>query len=213
VRALPEELKKEPTTYIESLPLYRRPYLSSWADKEKEGRFVNLKIGDLLELTFDPTKLREFQWQGAEYIFERISPHFLPFIKRRREIFSKIADPVERMRFHPTSVRVNPPLAILRDRGNVYVLRAKVEGIHLEEGLDQLRSSGHLKEMNQIMGIDRLAVMTTNRIKERLRKMLEPDCAEETEDLAFFISWDLQKNIPKLMVDVTSISIQTLWIA
>ena len=213
IRTLPEELTKEPTQYIEDLPLYRRPYLSSWMDKEKEGRFVNLKIRDLLELTFDPTKLREFHHAGAEYVFERISPHFLPSIEKSRKILSKIAKNVERVRFHPASVHINPPLAILRDRGNVYILRRKLDGIHLEEGLDQLRTSSHLKDMNRVMGIDRMAVMMTNQIKRRLRKVLDASLCEEIEDLAFFISWDLQKNIPKLIVDVTGISMHTIWVA
>ena len=166
VQALPEELKKEPTQYIEGLPFYRRPYLSSWMDKEKDGRWVNLKIRDLLELTFDPTKLRGFEHGGVEYIFERISPHFLPFIERQRAIFSKIERGVETMRFHHTPVHINPPLAIFRDRGNGYVLRRKLEGIHLEEALDQLRTSPHLKDMNHAMGIDRMATMTIREIKD-----------------------------------------------
>jgi hypothetical protein len=67
--------------------------------------------------------------------------------------------------------------------------------------------------MNRIMGVDRLAVTTINKIKERLQELMEPDAGEEIEDLAFFISWDLQNNIPKLMVDVTGITIHAVWIA
>ena len=151
--------------------------------------------------------------QESEYIFERISPHFLPFIEKKRNVFLKIADGIETMRFHPTPVHINPPLAILRDRGNGYILRRKLEGIHIEEGLDQLRTSPHLKDMNRVMEIDRMAVMTIRQIKERLRKVFDSSLCDEIEDLAFFISWDLQKNIPKLMVDVTTVSMQTLWVA
>jgi hypothetical protein len=213
IRVLPEELKKGPTQYIEDLPLYRRPYLSSWLDQEKEGRFTNLTIRDLLELTFDPTKLREFQHGGVEYIFERISPHFIPFIERKRAIFSKIERRVETMGFHPTPVHINPPLAIFRDRGNGYVLRRKLEGIHSEEALDQLRTSSHLKEMDHAMGIDRMATRMIREIKARLRKGVDSSLSEEIEDLAFFISWDLQKNIPKLIVDAMGISMEAIWIA
>jgi hypothetical protein len=213
VRTLPEELKKEPTRYIEDLPFYRRPYLSSWMDKEKERRFLNLKIGDLLELTFDPTKLREFQYGGVEYIFERISPHFLPSIEKKRKTLPTIGGGVERIRFHHTAVQINPPLAIFQDKGNVYILRRKVEGIHLEEALDQLRCSSSLKEMNRVAGIDRTVVVTINEIREWLIKEFDSSLCEEIEDLTFFVSWDLQKNIPKLMVDVTGISIHTIWVA
>jgi len=213
VRTLPEELKREPTKYIENLPLYRRPYLSSWMDKEKEGQSPNLKIRDLLELTFDPTKLKEFQHAGVEYIFERISPHFLSLIEKKKRIFPRIAKGVERIRFRHTTVQINPPLAILQDRGNVYILRRKVEGIHLEEALDQLRCSSSLKEMNRVAGIDRTVVVTINEIREWLMKEFDSSLREEIEDLTFFVSWDLPKNIPKLMVEVTGISIHTIWVA
>ena len=213
LQTLPGDLMKEPTLTIEDLPPYRRPYLSSSADNEKRGPLLHLRIRDLLDLTFDPTKLREFRHEGAEYIFERISSHFLPCLERKRTLFRQLEKGTEKVRCHHTPVHINPPLAVFRDRGNAYVLRRKLEGIHLEEALDQLQNASHLKEMNHVMGIDRLATLVVREIKTRLRKAVDSSLCEEIEDLAFFISWDLQKNIPKLMVDVTTVSMQTLWIA
>jgi hypothetical protein len=117
------------------------------------------------------------------------------------------------MRFHHTSIQINPPLAILKDRGNVYILRRKVEGIHLEEGLDQLRTSPYLKDMNHVIGIDRMVVMIVNEIKEWLLKVFDLRLREEVEDLTFFVPWDLQEDIPKIMVDVRGISLDTIWVA
>ena len=213
IRDLPKELKRDPTLYIEGLPLYRRPYLFRWMKRKGDVRSPNIKISDLLELRFDPTKLREFRHGGVEYIFERTSPRFLSSVEKKEKFLPKIAEYVSGMRFHHTSIRINPPLAILKDRGNVYILRRKVEGIHLEEGLDQLRTSTHLKEMNRAMGIDRMVVMIINEIKGWLWEVFDSRLREEIEDLTFFVPWDLQKDTPKLMVDIRGVSLDTIWVA
>jgi GNAT superfamily N-acetyltransferase len=210
---LPQELKKNPTLYVEDLPLYKRPYLSGWIERKGDGRSPRIKISDLLELGFDPTKLKAFRHDGVEYIFERTSPRFLSSIEKKKRFLPKIVETISGVQFHHASVQINPPLVILQDRGNVYILRRKVEGIHLEEGLDQLRTSPYLKEMNRTVGIDRMVVTMINEIKEWLRKAFDPSLHEEIDDLTFFVAWDLQKDIPKLMVDDMGMSLQTLWIA
>jgi hypothetical protein len=58
-----------------------------------------------------------------------------------------------------------------------------------------------------------MVVMMINEVKSRLVRVLDSSLREEIEDLTFFISWDLQKNIPKVMVDVTGISMHALWVA
>jgi GNAT superfamily N-acetyltransferase len=210
---LPQELEKDPTLYIEDLPLYKRPYLSWWKDRKKNIQPPHMNISDLLDLGFDPTKLKEFHQEGVEYIFERTSPRFLPSIEKKKRFLAKIAETISGARFHHASVQINPPLVILQDRGNVYILRRKVEGIHLEEALDQLRTSPRLKEMNRAVEIDRIVLKMINEIKGWLRKVFDPSLHEEIDDLTFFIPWDLQKDIPKLMVDDTGTSLHTLWVA
>jgi hypothetical protein len=108
---------------------------------------------------------------------------------------------------------VNPPLAIFSDRGNVYVLRRKVEGIHSQEALDQLRTSPYLKEMNRAVGIDRAIVRTINDIKEWLVTKFDSSFLEEIEELTYFIPWDIEKNMPKIPVDIAGVSLDTIWIA
>jgi GNAT superfamily N-acetyltransferase len=213
IRNLPEDLRKEPTFYIEALPLYRRPYLVSWTGERRDEDFLNLKISHLLELGFDPTRLREFHHRGMDYIFERVSPHFLSSIERKSKFFQKIAEGSSEFRFRNASIQINAPLVILRDRGNVYILRRKVEGIHLEEALDQLRAALHLKEMNRAAGIDRAVMATINEIREWLKKKLDTSLREEIEELAFFVPWNLQRNIPLVSVDITRVSLDTVWIA
>jgi GNAT superfamily N-acetyltransferase len=212
IEDLPERLKKEPTIYIESLPFCKRPYLTPWLE-QKGNPSYHLKISDLLELGFDPTKLREFCLKGVDYIFERISPHLLPSIEKRKMILPKIVEFASGMHFHHTRIQINPPIAILQDRGNVYILRRKVEGIHSEEALDQLRTAPSLKEMNRAAGIDRTVVITINEIKEWLRKVFDPSLHEEIQELTFFIPWDLERNIPKVTVNITGVSFDIVWIA
>jgi len=213
IRNLPEELKREPTLYIENLSFYRRPYLSSWF-REKKGRGpLNLKIADLLDLGFDPTRLREFRHEGVEYIFERSTPLFLSSIEKRMSFLPKIARHASGIRFQHATVQINPPLAILQDKGNIYILRRKLEGIHFEEALDQLRTSTHLKEMNRAGRIDQAMILTVKEIKKELMKRFGSGFHEEIEDLTFFIPWNFDSNMPRVTVDTAGIFLDTLWIA
>jgi GNAT superfamily N-acetyltransferase len=213
IRDLPERLKKAPTLYIEDLPYYRRPYLFSWMERKGDWQSQNLNISDLLELGFDPTKLREFSHEGLNYIFERMSPGFLLSFEKKRRFLSKVGDFISEIRFRKATLQTNPPLAIFQERGNVYILRRKVEGIHIEEALDQLRTSSHLKDMNREVGIDRVLIMTIDEIQKWFVKEFYSSFREEIDDLTFFIPWDLERNIPKILADISGVSLDTLWIA
>jgi len=213
LRNLPARLKKEPTLFIEGLPFYKRPYLSSWMGRKGNPRSIHLKISDLLDLGFDPTRLREFRHERVDYIFERLSPHFLSSFEKKKRYLMKIGECASGMRFCGAAIEVNPPLAIFSDRGNVYILRRKVEGIHSQEALDQLRTSPYLKEMNRAVGIDRAIVRTINDIKEWLVTKFDSNFLEEIEELTYFIPWDIEKNIPRIPVDIAGVSLDTIWIA
>ena len=213
IQHFPERLMKEPTFFIEDLPLYRRPYLFSWIDRKGLDRFLHLNISDLMELGFDPTKLRAFRHQKKDYIFERISPSLLPTIEKLRNLLKNISGHISGIRICHAAILVNPPLAVFLDRGNVYILREKVGGIHSEEALDQLRSSAHLMEMNRAAGIDRALVSAINGVNGWLRKALGPKIGREIEDLTFFVPWDFESNMPKVTVDVSGVFLDTLWIA
>ena len=204
---------KEPTFFIEDLPLYRRPYLFSWMDGKGLDQSLRLNISDLMGLGFDPTRLRAFRHQEKDYIFERISPSLLPSIEKLRNLLKKISGHISGIRICHAAILINPPLAVLLDRGNGYILRKKIGGIHSEEALDQLRSSAHLKEMNRAAGIDRALVSTINEVNEWLRKALGPKDGREIEHLTFFIPWDFENNMPKVTVDVSGVFLDTLWIA
>ena len=210
---LPGKLKEEPTYFIEGLPFYKRPYLYDWMEKMGTHPSQPLKISDLLDLGFDPTRLREFHHEGVDYIFERVSPHFLNSLVKKKRFMRKIEKCMSMLLFQQTILRINPVLLIFRDRGNVYALREKVEGIHSEEAFDQLRTSRYLKEMNRAVGIDRLLVRTINDIRKSLEARFKSCFRQEIEDLTYFFPWDIDRNIPRVHVDASGASLDRIWIA
>lgn len=210
---LPIRLKSEPTFFIEVLPIYKRPYLNIWIERMRNLPAQPLKISDLLDLGFDPTRLREFHHEGINYIFERIPPHFFSFLLKKRRLQRNIGNFISEFRPHGVVIRINPLLLIFRDRGNIYALRKKVEGIHSQEALDQLRTSPHLREMNRTIGIDSLMVRVIHEIQNELRVNLNQSFHQEIENLTYFIPWDIEKNSPRVCVDISSISMDTIWIA
>ncbi len=212
VLRLVERLLREPLSRIEELPLYRRPYLVEGVEATRVERHDDLRIADILELGFDPTKLRELHHEGVDYMVERVSGSFLSTTERKREFLPRIAGEFSGMRFRSASVQINPPQAIIKEKGNIYILYRKVGGIHIEEALDQLRTSSRLKGLNRAAGIDRAMIATVNEISDKLLKTFGPRAREQVENLVFFVPWDLKENRPNVIVDITGVSLGTVWI-
>jgi GNAT superfamily N-acetyltransferase len=211
---MPGDLMEEPTSFIESLPLYRRPYLVAWMQHRKRGwTSLEFSVGDLLELGFDPTRLKELCWRDTDYIFERLSPRFVALMEKRKKTLPEIGCKSSGLRFRGAALAVNPPIGFLRDRGNVYVVHRKVEGIHAEEALDQLRSSEYLREMNRRVGIDRALTRTIQRVQEWLMNNTDRETHEGLGSLAFFVPWDLNRNLPRILVDASGVSLERIWVA
>jgi GNAT superfamily N-acetyltransferase len=213
LRSLPGRLKEEPTSFIEDLPFYKRPYLYSCLKNREIQTLQPLKISDLLDFGFDPTRLKEFHHEGIDYIFERISPLFFSSLVKQRTFLKKVEKLISGLRVRGAVVRVNPILLIFRDRGNIYVLRKKVGGIHSQEALDQIKVTPYLQEMNRGIGVDRAVIGTINDIRDLLKKKLHSGFKQEIEDLTYFVPWDIENNIPRIHVHVSEITLGTIWIA
>ncbi len=213
LRTLPDKLKEEPTIFIEGLSIYERPYLKGWMEKNGTCPSQSLKIADLLNLGFDPTRLRQLHHRGMDYVFERVSPHFFHSLVKKKRLLREVKKNVSRMKFQGAILRVNPPLLIFRDRGNVYVLRRKVEGIHSQEAFDQLRTSPHLREMNRAVGIDRAMVRTLHDVRKWLETRFKSRFRRDIEDLAYFVPWDIETNLPRVHVEISGVSLDRIWIA
>ena len=210
---LPGSIRKHPARFIESLPNYGRPSLVSWL--KGRGMFSNdrLTIGDLMNLGFDPTRLKEIVIGNDNFIFERIQARQLSELKKREDILRRIKLEMAYARPCNARLRVNPPLLTIEDRGNAYVLRPKVDGIHWEEAIEQLQSVPHLKSMNRSMKIDRVILDTVGKANQMISEKL--DLREETvaDSLTCFVSWDLEGNQPRLMIDFTSVYLESVWMA
>jgi GNAT superfamily N-acetyltransferase len=213
LRSLPRELKEDPTMYIESLPFYRRPYLDNWIKRTGKHPPKNLSISNLLDFRFDPTRLREYHHNGIKYIFERVSPLFFNELMRKRAFLRKVEKNEADFHCRGTIIRVNPIVLIFRDRGNVYALRRQVEGVHSQEALDQLKTVPHLRTLNGAVGIDRCIQTVMKDTRDLLRKKFHARFKREIEELAYFIPWDIERNSPLIRVDISKISLDTVWLA
>jgi GNAT superfamily N-acetyltransferase len=213
LQSLPRELKEDPTIYIENLPFYRRPYLSNWVKRTGLQPSQTLSISDLLDFRFDPTRLREFHHKGVKYIFERVSPLFFTALLQKRAFLKRVEKSEADLHFRGTIIRVNPIILVVRDRGNVYVLRRQVEGVHSQEALDQLKTIPHLRTLNNAIGVDRCIQNVVKDTGDSLKKRFHSRFKREIEELAYFIPWDIEQNTPAVRVDISGISLDTVWLA
>ncbi len=210
---LPDAVKNNPARLIESHPNYRRPSFVAWLRNGEARSGDLLTIGDIMELGFDPTRLKEIEVCGEEHIFERVQIRQVPDIEEKRLILKRIALEVPGARVKNARLKVNAPLLVIRDRGNGYVLRRKIQGIHWEEAVEQLLSSPDLISLNESVRVDRIVKGTVLKARETVaRKLgLSPDYVGEMTTC--FVSWDLEANQPRLTVDPVGTFLETVWLA
>ncbi len=211
--ALPESLKLNPAREIEKLPNYRRPKFSTWISARGAEWETPISIGDLLDLGFDPTRLKEIEIEGKNYIFERLQARMLPELEARKELLEKMASAATGVRLGGAELRVNAPLLIIRDRGNAYALRNKVDGIHWEEAVDQSQTNPSLADINKSMKLDKLITKSVKKAREWLIANAGVDSEGLIDGTSFFVSWVVETNKPKIIVDFQGSYIETLWIA
>jgi hypothetical protein len=211
--SLPDELKKNPSPFIESLPNYRRPSLVAWLEERGMASGDKLTLGDLMDLGFDPTRLKEMTVEGEAFIFERIQARQLHDLEKKKELLEALGSRMAGVRVRNAQLKANPPLLALRDRGNAYVLRPKVSGIHWEEAIEQLQSSPQLKSVNTSLGLDGMIRATVRGAYEMIAEQLGENEGTVQDLLTCFVSWDLKTNRPKLMVDFAETFLESMWVA
>ena len=198
---------------IETLPNYQRPSLMAWlAEKNKSPEEI-LTIGDLLDLGFDPTRLKEITIDEQPYIFERIQARMVPDIEKKQGLLNRLAAEAKGARAFNAKLLANPPLLAIRNRGNAYVLRRKVPGIHWEEAVEQLQTAPSLKAMNDSMKADRLVTSTVRAALQAVGDKLGVDPGELREMMACFVAWDLEANRPKVVADFSGTFLEAIWLA
>ncbi len=208
-----DDFKIRPARTVESLPNYRRPNLKTWLE-EREKSFENpLTIGDIMDLGFDPTRLKEITIDGQEFIFERVQARQIPEIMKKNELLEHISIKMAQEKVRNTPVRTNPALLIFQDRGNAYVLRSKIDAIHWEEALEQVQSHPHLKELNRTVKMDSIILSTVKEAVEAITHKLGLENGMVLDQLSPFISWDLKNNQPKMMIDFSTTYLESAWMA
>ena len=210
---LSEDLKNEPTATIESLPNYRRPSLTNWAGKRNVGVDDTLTIEDLIDLGFDPTRLKEISIRGSHFIFERIIARQIDAVIKMKEFLSEISTIISDMKVENVEVQTNLPLLIIQHGSAGYVLRKKIAGIHWEEAIGLLQSSPTLKQMNKQVDLERIILSTIQKIDESITGVIKDKGGLSIESPTYFVSWDMEFNQPKCLVDYYGTSLETVWLA
>jgi hypothetical protein len=105
------------------------------------------------------------------------------------------------LRIHGSRLLVNPPLLWIQERGNAYILRKKIQAIHGEEALSQLRSQEALKDLNRQLRVDKTIERTIGAVLSFLKSHLRMPAPLAPADLALFVPWDLQSNRPLAAID------------
>jgi hypothetical protein len=210
---LPEELKRNPARIIEYLPNYARPSLNAWLEARGETPEYEITIGDFLDMGFDPTRLKELTLEGEPYIFERVQVRQLEGIAKIKAFLERLDGEIKSDRVGNARLQTNPPLLAIRDRGNGYVLRRKIPGIHWEEGVEQLQTSVRLRPMNAVLKADRLIRDSVRQALTRATQLAAPEDHCALEQLACFIPWDIPHNQPRLVVEFNRSYLDCVWLA
>ncbi|RLB17348.1 MAG: hypothetical protein DRG82_06730 [Deltaproteobacteria bacterium] len=211
--ATPLELKKNPAQFIQGLPNYRRPSLLTWLKEKGKPYDEPLTIGELLDIGFDPTRLKEITMAGEEYIFERVQARQLTEILMKKELLERLGKELSGTKVRNARLRVNPPILIVRDRGNGYVFREKIPAIHWEEAMEQIQAMDSLRQMNNSMNIKSLLLSTVRETGRILETLLDGDERTLLDRMAYFVSWDIPSNRPGLVIDFTSLYVESVWLA
>jgi hypothetical protein len=211
---LPEPLKENPTRIIEQLPLYQRPFWLHWLQRTQKTEPLRLTIADLLGLGFDPTRLHEFHHRGERYIVERVSPALLEGIQSRKALLARIARKTAGLRIAKIRININPPLAWLQHRGNGYIFRKKVAGIHWEEAVSHLKKDPELQPLNRQLGLDGNIARGIREIHQWFQQRLRPAGKARFQDLAFFVPWNLNGHRPLFSIDGSNQPfLESVWLA
>jgi len=213
VSALSEELKGSPARTIEALPNYSRPSLNTWLSARGASPQDEFTIGDFLDMGFDPTRLKEITLAGESYIFERIQARQLEVVIELKRLLERLGKECQGERIGHSRLLTNPPLLAVKDRGNGYVLRRKIPGVHWEEAVEQLQVMPHLLQMNKMLKTDRLIKGTVAKSLDHAAHRLSTPERRILNQLACFIPWDIEANRPRMVVEFNTTYFETVWLA
>jgi len=210
---LPEALLRKPAVFIESLPNYQRLSLKSWLEKKGTDRSPVFTIGDLMDLGFDPTRLKEITLKGRTYVFERVQRKQWTDIQKKQRLLDRLKTLIASQTIQGTRMKINPPLLWISDQGHTYILREKIAAIHWEEALEQVQTQAALKPLNRLIGLDKRITQTIQSAMSCLSAALTLEEQKEWRHLSWFVSWNQGSNQPALVLDDSEPYFETVFLA
>jgi hypothetical protein len=195
------------------MPNYRRPNFLSWLKRQGKAYGDTLTLGDLMDLGFDPSRLKEITVDDRDYIFERVQARQIDTLQKRNALLLRISSKMQNVKVKGARLEINPIRLIISDRGNGYVLRRKIDAIHWEEALDQLQSNENLKMVNEATKLDRIILNTVKQSATDISNQLDIEREVIIDQLTPFVSWDLKNNQPKMIIEFGTSYLESLWVA
>ncbi len=202
----------QPAVFIESLPNYLGLKPNPELKQNDITHIHDLKIRDLMDMGYDPTRLKETLIEDREYLFERIKTDDIPAIREKQQLLGLLLSRMGNTMAKGANIRVAPPLAVIRDKGNAYVMRRKISGIPWDEAMKEIKTNIRLKRLNRTINLERLIQNTVQSAARLLMEKTGVDKFTAFEDITWLLSWNIRNNHPALMVDYTGSFFETVWI-
>lgn len=212
-RRLMQLMHFQPALTIESLPNLVQPRFQKWLKSSGRDTDHCFTIGDLMDLGYDPTRLKEITLDGVVYILHRISRRMLPAYKEKLKIMDQFSGVCESRQAMGARIRLNKPLAVIQDMGNVYILRRKIDAIGWIEAREQIQQDPGLQRINQSLGLERLLLSTVRAAGGILAESVGSAAGVALGKFSWMVSWDTPTNQPGLFADYSGPVFESVWIS
>jgi GNAT superfamily N-acetyltransferase len=210
---LMQALKLQPALAIEALPNLPQPRLQKWLKTGGMDISHHFTIGDLMDLGYDPTRLKEITLEGEPFILHRISRRKLPEYKEKQKIMEQLSLVAGTEQAMGARLLINKPMAMIQDMGNAYVLRRKIDAIGWDEAREQIQQDPQLQRINQEMRLEQLLLATVRVAGKVLADSLGMEANAVFEKFSWMVAWDLEANRPRLFVDYGGPVFESIWIS
>lgn len=202
---LPGPIIESPARGIEELPNYYRPSLAVWLEENHKSPKSEFTIGDLLDLGYDPSRLKEVKIGEEAYIFERLSHSGFASFKEKKKVLAELEAKLPSAKANGAKMCVNSPLLTITDSDNIYILRRQVEGIHWDEAIDLLERYGQ-----NLKFVERTIRQTVAEARIEIAKII----GDKSDPTTIFVPWNLTTNQPSLMIDWAGMNyLEKIWLA
>jgi GNAT superfamily N-acetyltransferase len=209
---LMEKTNFQPALAIESLPNLMQPRLQKWLTACGKNADHCFTIGDLMDLGYDPTRLKEITIDGKTYILDRISRRMLPEYREKQKLLDQLSRVTGNHQVRGARLMLNKPLAVIQDMGNAYVVRSKIDAIRWDEAQEQIQQDPRLQRINQSMGLEQLLLATVRAAGKTLEELAGIEAKTAFEKFSWMVSWDIKTNHPGLFVDYSGPVFESIWI-